>query len=136
MHSQYPVYPSALLSIDASRYFSAVDLLCDTPGVFLDGETIVVPEASGAVIDMLIKAFDAIVIERGWGAEYELATRVAAAGCPRDLVALAYSAQALALAPIDELLQLALTEPDRARRQWRDAYAASFGVSDTEVTCW
>ena len=103
---------------------AALDALEGVPSVFLDGETILLPEREAAAIDLLRSHFGAD-IEYGCGKEWEFATKAREAGVQEGLVALGNTVWDVTGQPVTDMIEAALRAPEATYADWRTLYRAS-----------
>lgn len=147
-----PVFPSARATVAADRYAAAVEALDDVPNVFLDNGaiqwpdpataatlspematgTILLPETATAAIELLGTHFDA-VIEYGVGREWEFVRQADAAGVADRLVVLGNLVKDMLSISVEEMVRVAIANPEDTLAVWSSLYKNSLTFRDTQV---
>ncbi len=124
MEHDYPEYPSILATVEPSRYMEAVEALKGTRQVFIDGETILLPEAEVQAIEMLRSRFKASTIH-GQAREYEFATKARLQGVPVKLLRLGQAVHDCTGQSAEEMVRVALEQPSGTLLAWSALYRSS-----------
>ncbi|WP_274644287.1 hypothetical protein [Pseudomonas serbica] len=123
--NDYPVWPSAVVAIDGSRYMAALAAVDDgVRKTFFDGDTILLPETETATIAMLCEQFGGSVVY-GQAQEYEFATKASKAGVPMKLLKLGQSVHDVTGQTADEMVLAALEHPSATLLAWESLYRSS-----------
>lgn len=124
MAKLYPAYPSAKVTVTPDRYMKAAEALEGVSLVFLDGESILLPEFEQDAIEMLLSRFSGEV-EFGCGREWEFATKARAAGVTERLVRLGNAVWNVTGQSVEEMVQAALQQPQLTLTAWQVLYLSS-----------
>ncbi len=124
MKHDYPEYPSALATVEPSRYLDAIDALKGVRQVFCDGETIMLPEAEMQAVEMLRSRFNASVVY-DQAKEYEFATKARAQALPAELLRLGHAVHNCTGQGADEMVTAALMQPSATLLAWSALYCSS-----------
>lgn len=124
MKHDYPEYPSAMATVEPSRYLDAIDALKGVRQVFCDGETIMLPEAEIQAVEMLRSRFNASVVY-GQAKEYEFATKARAQTVPAKLLRLGQAVHGCTGQAAEEMVRAALEEPSATLLAWSALYRSS-----------
>lgn len=126
---RYPVYPSAKVTVSGKHYIEAIMLIEQTGAecVFCDGEYFLVPEYESGVIDLLVRRFSGTV-EYGCAREAEYCTLAIRAGVSVPLIELGHAVQSCTGITPQEMVEMALKEPESAKANWDVAYISSMSA--------
>lgn len=124
MVKSYPAYPSAKVTVTSDKYMETAEALEGVSLVFLDGESILLPEFEQGAIDMLRSRFFGEV-EFGCGREWEFATKARAAGVTERLVSLGNAVWGVTGQTVEEMVQAALQQPQPTYAAWEVLYLSS-----------
>ncbi|MDG1581021.1 hypothetical protein [Pseudomonas sp. GOM6] len=122
--NDFPAFPSAVVAIPPEKYMEAMEACCQTPKVFFDGETILVPENEHQVIAMLIESFSGVATF-GHAKEYEYATLASQAGIGGKLLILGQAVSGRTGQSAAEMVSQALDDPAAALLAWNALYGSS-----------
>jgi hypothetical protein len=122
--NDYPAWPSAVVTIDGSRYMAAMTAVAGVHKTFFDGDSILLPETETATIAMLCDQFGGSVVY-GQGQEYEFATKASKAGVPMKLLKLGQAVHDVTGETADEMIRAALEQPSATLLAWESLYRSS-----------
>lgn len=126
---RHPLYPSARVTLRHPTLETLLEMVAqiDCPNTYVcpDADAVLIPERESALIGQLQNRFD-VIVTYGEAREYAFTTLASAAGLAPDLMELGHIVQDHCPLSVEDMLFLALADPERARAEWQLLWEIKF----------